>query len=329
MDAQLISQSEYEELLVKHSASTVFHRPTWLNLAASARGSEVFYLGLFDGELVAALPVFRQRVYGITIAGSPLPKHATHLAHPLLDDGVDPARVLEAVSRWRRTIRWPFFQLAWHADLPEVSDPPVVEERYWMEISLAEDLEQLWQRTTHGARSSVKKAVRSGIRLHWIRDADFCADYARLVDSTYRRQGIRPNNPLDIYDQVWRNREALGLRILAGTLGGKLIAAAWIFSDHHGCYYWDAASDQEHRKLSCSHLLQWTIVRWARRQGHPTYNLLGVGRAGARDGIGWFKRSLGGVPVTGQMLYWTSPWIRPLLGGYRQYLKFRDRPRQR
>ncbi len=94
MDAQLISQSEYEELLVKHSASTVFHRPAWLNLAASARGSEVFYLGLFDGELVAALPVFRQRVYGITIAGSPLQRATRQVSAPS-------SRNLCAVSRPR------------------------------------------------------------------------------------------------------------------------------------------------------------------------------------------------------------------------------------
>jgi len=82
------------------------------------------------------------------------------------------------------------------------------------------------------------------------------------------------------------------------------------FLQHERAWYFYGASDDEHRNLMPTYLLQWEAMRWAKAQGAKTYDLWGVPdveesvlekqftiRSDGLWGVYRFKRGFGGQVV--------------------------------
>lgn len=326
-----ISASDYSSFIQHCPDRTVFHKVAWLETVARVYGSTIQYLGLFDSdELIGVCPIFVQRKFIIRLYGCPLPGHATPRLLPLIPEHRQ-EEALAAFDVWIKKRRISHFQLCWKDIHVHLGKGVRAEFLKNLEIPLGLTLETTWKQIKPKARNEIRYAVhRHGIRIHWIRDEAFLAEYERLLVSTYtQRQGISPNFPLELYRELLKERESLNLRVVSATQRGKVVAAAWILFDNDRCYWWDGASDYEQRKLSANHLLQWEILRWCTKRGFKVYDLVGFGgRAksgpGARPGITQFKESLGACPVDYAVLYWQTWFSRFALIGYRQWRRLSD-----
>ncbi len=327
-----IGEAEYVGLLERHPEAGVFHRPGWLAAARAAYGCELSYVGFFSGDsLRGGFPLYARRALGIKLYGSPLPQLGTPICVPLLLPPGEEPQALDALSGWVREQRLPFFQ-ATCARAPERLPPGAqLEVRDNVEVDLSPALEDLWNNVRGKSRTSIRHAVRSALKVHWIRSAGALERYRELLDSTYARQGLRPNFPHRLYAALHHMQGEAGLRLLAATLQGRIVAMLWILHDARKAYFWDGASDQALRQLAANNLLNWEAIRWAKRRGLRTYDMVGraveSGRSGARPGIGRFKQSLGAKPVDYYILTWSQPWFRLLRASYRSVLRLRNRPR--
>jgi len=325
-----ISELQYSASAQEHPDCTVFHLPAWLENVADFYGTEVKYLGLFEGQsLEGVCPVFVSRRFTVPLYGCPLPQHATPRLLPLIPDGSH-NEALIAFDAWVKQERIVHFQLCWRDTNVSLPRGVRAEIRKNLEIKLGPTCESIWKQIKSKARNEIRYAVhRHGVKVHWINNEAFLATYDRLLDSTYRqRQGISPNYPLELYRHLFAQRKSINLRILAATHRGKVIAAAWILFDNRCCYFWDGASDHQERKRSANHLLHWEVLRWCRKNQFKVYDMIGFqGRAGAGQGIVQFKESLGACAVDYVVLYWQTTWARLAHGGYRLILRLKDRPK--
>jgi glycosyltransferase 2 family protein len=326
-----IPASDYSSFIQRHPSRTVFHRVAWLEAAARVYGSKIHYLGLFAGDaLQGVCPVFEQRRFAFRLYGCPLPGHATPRLQPLIpDDRREEALV--AFHRWVKENRISHFQLCWSDPRVRLPRGPRAEALKNLEIQLGSTVEATWKQIRPKARNEIRYAAhRHGVRIHWIRDNAFLAEYWRLLESTYtQRQGIAPNFPLKLYRELLKAREALNLRVVAATQRGKTVAAAWILFDNERCYWWDGASDYDQRKLSANHLLQWEMLRWCTKRGFKVYDMVGFGGrvksgSGARPGITRFKESLGARAADYAVLYWQTGFLRIALASYRRMRRISD-----
>jgi len=197
-----------------------------------------------------------------------------------------------------------------------------------LEIDLRQPLELLWKSISQ-QRTSVRKSVREGVRVCWRHEPALLETQELLLKDTYGRQGngMRPNFPPTLYRHALAARQSIGLRVLCASYRGKLIGAVWILADSEKCYYWDAATLHEARALNVNHLLVWVLIRWARRKGFKTLDLIGSssgGRGGSRPGIGSFKQSMGGRSADYELVYWYSPLMRRALLAYRLFNRLRE-----
>jgi CelD/BcsL family acetyltransferase involved in cellulose biosynthesis len=177
--------------------------------------------------------------------------------------------------------------------------------------------------------------VRQGVMVHWVHAASFLPTYARLLASTWQeRQGLKHTTPFAFYARLFKQRDSLKLRVMAATYRGRVIAAIWLLHCNGQCCYWDGASEQAHRSLSATHLLQWEAFRWCLKNKIHVYDM-GGGAITHREGLIRFKRSFGANPVKHSVLYWQTTSMRLALTGYRwvallRYrLKLRGLPAQR
>ncbi len=332
MQVREIGEADYARLLERHADAGAFHRPAWLHAVRRAYGFELRYLGFFSSEaLVGGLPLYGRRAMGIKLYGSPLPQVGTPICVPLLLPPGEEAPALAALGAWVRERRLPFFQVTCARPPEPLPAGAQMETRDNVEVDLSPPVEALWNGVRGKSRTSIRHAVRSSLKVHWTRSNEALERYRELLDSTYARQGLPPNFPFPLYAELHRVQGQAGLRLLAATLQGRIVAMLWILHDARKAYFWDGASDQALRQLAANNLLNWEAIRWAKRRGLRTYDMVGraveSGRSGARPGIGRFKQSLGAKPVDYYVLSWSQPWFRLLRSAYRTLLQLRNRPK--
>lgn len=329
MSAELreITSAEYAQFLAaaRHSA---FQRLAWLELVENQYRVKLVPLGCFvGGELQAVIPLLRRKLGPAVLMGAPLRRCPVPPATPFCAPPDKASLALEALQQWSRTRRAGYLQATFPTrDDPAPASGDQVELLDNLELKLPPSLEDLWNRLAKKTRYTVRRAIKDGVKLHWASSGRFLESQSTLLHDTYGRQGVRPNYPLDFYRALFEKRRETGLHVLYATHGGRVVAAAWVLTDAERCYYWDAATAEEGRRMSANHALVWTLIRWAHRRGFKTLDFVGTargGRGGSRPGIGHFKRAMGAEPVAYHIVYWYSPAYRLALAAYRAVSRLR------
>ena len=325
-----ISESEYSQSLENYDDKTPFHKINWLNTVKNIYSVSLLYLALYENSRqVALLPVFKRRLGITTIYGLPLSQIATPAIFPLVETGKE-AFFLRSLTEWIRENKITYFQLAWNNKIELKEKNMDIEIRDNLEVSLMPDIDGIIKNIKSEARTRIRKAVRSGVKVHWASEHKFLAAYNKLLQSTYARQNIKPNFPEKFYERLFHTSINEDLKVVYATYNNEIIAALWILFDKYKCYFWDGASNQEFRKLSANHLLHWEITRWAKNRNLKYYDMIGrskkSGRSGARPGIGRFKMSLGAKSIEYNMIYWKRFYFSLALKIYRKMLSFKNNP---
>lgn len=318
-----IPRAAYAEFLasVPHS---VFQRMQWLELVERLYPIHIVPLGCFvEDRLVAVIPLMRRRFGPATLCGAPLRRCPVPPATPFCAPSTAAAGVLGPLEAWARRSGIGYMQVTYPSQggaVPAGGDGVEVLDN--LELRISRPLEELWQLLAKKTRYTVRRAFKDGIKLHWASGAAFIEAQSRLLHDTYSRQGndVRPNYPLAFYRALLDKQHETGLRVMYATRSGQVVAAAWILADARRCYYWDAATATEGRRLNANQALVWCLIRWAHKHGFDTVDFVGTargGRGGSRPGIGHFKRSMGAEPVEYHIVYWYSPVYRLALAAYR------------
>ena len=249
-----ISESLYSEMVENDPQHTIFHTSLWLRGLGQAFGTRIKYLGLFEDEaLIGVCPLFIKRIYGVTIHGGWLPQHSTRPLYPLIPSGRD-TEIIHAFNSWVRQNGLSHFQLCWRGT--NMPLPPRVRAEIGeiFEVKLGSSRENFWKQIHPSQRKRIRFALRQGVRVHWVHEESlksFLSTYARLIASTWQeRQGLKPSTPFEFYTSLFKQREALNLRVMAATYQGQVIAAMWLLHRNGQCCAWDGALDQAHRRLS-------------------------------------------------------------------------------
>ena len=321
-----LPRKEYAAFLgtIPHSA---FHRLAWLDAVARVYALRIRLLGYVrDSQLCGVTPLMGRRMGPLILWGAPLRKCGTPSATPFCSPTEQAAALLPVFRQWARKQRFGYLQITIPAE-PELQTRKGerIEPLENLELDLDRPLESIWQALAQ-QKSAVRKAVRSGVRIHFRTTPNFLRIQDDLLAGTYERQKLHPNFPRSLYRSILETRKQNGLRLLSAVHQGKTIAAIWTFADDSRCYYWDAASLPEARDLNANHLLVWCLIRWAHKKGIRTLDFVGAGLgrvAGTRPGIGRFKRSMGAEPIPYIIFFWISPLAHVALSGYRLFHRLR------
>lgn len=316
-----ISREEYSQFLDKASHSA-FHRIAWLDAVSTVYALRIRLLGYSrDDALVAVTPLTGRRIGPFMIWGAPLRKCGTPPAVPFCSPDNEAINTLPALRGWAQREHLRFLQVTLpDSTVPSSSKGDICESLDNLEVDLQPSLHEIWKSLSELPKRCVRKAMRMDVHIHWCRGVDILEVQSTLIAATYVKQGIRPNIPGRLYEELLTNQAKTGVRVLCATHAGQVVASIWILNDSRKCYYWDAAALDVARNLNANHLLVWCLIRWAHRKGLKTLDFVGAGLgrdSGTRPGIGRFKRSMGAVPVSYRIIYWYSPSMHAALVCYR------------
>lgn len=165
-------------------------------------------------------------------------------------------------------------------------------------VDLRANKEVVWEHMEGRARTAIRKAEKTGVK---VRVADKPEDldlYYRLHCETYKRTGVPPH-PRSYFEAIWNGFQKVNLaRILFAELDGEVVAAESFGVYKKATVYWTGASSGKGLSVEANSLLQWTAMQWMIENGIEWYetgeafpNL----RGGKLKGLSDFKRSFGGV----------------------------------
>jgi lipid II:glycine glycyltransferase (peptidoglycan interpeptide bridge formation enzyme) len=143
-----------------------------------------------------------------------------------------------------------------------------------VELSLPEeDLLANMRRTT---RYNIRLAARKGVRI--VEDNSFEAreHFLHMVKITGERNGFAMRRPDDYFLALWRTlREAGSMYLFFAEHEGDRLAAMLLYASGRKYWPWNASTNEK-RNLKPTELLQWEVMRWAKRRGLTCCNMGGI-----------------------------------------------------
>ncbi len=176
-------------------------------------------------------------------------------------------------------------------------------------------------------RYLVRLAQKMGVKIEKTTDVKDLDKFIDLYNQTAQRQGFVKHT--GIYEEFRQFRKDNQIVLYKGFYQNKLLAAALVIFYNHQAIYHHSASIQQ--KIPVNYLLQWEVIKDAKKRGLNVYNFWGIAPEDRKNhpwqGLTLFKKGFGGrtveymhaldLPLS--YLYCTTyiiEWLRKISKGY-------------
>ncbi len=151
-------------------------------------------------------------------------------------------------------------------------------------------------------RYNVRLASRKGVRVVEDGSPEAFWRFWRMFEGTSERNGFAIRRPFGYQSAAWRAmRKAGRAHLFFAEHEGEPLAAMIVYVQGRKLWYMLGASSNERRNLMPTHLLQWEVMRWAKRRGVDLYDMVAVPPPDELDnedhplhGVYKFKAGFGG-----------------------------------
>lgn len=303
-----VDRKKWDAVINRAEEATIFHSLEWIELQHRVLGLEE-KLFVSDGCI---FPIFIKKKGPFTIYGSPVPETGAFYGGPVCTSKAGYARTLESVGQIG-----PLTSL--FIKTPNNFDTSIFGREYSVEpvgnfiLDLKKPEEELWMNLNKKTRNCVRKAEKSGVTIEFC-ESDKVDEYYQIVEEVSQRTSTVPL-PLEFTEGVLNS--GLGELVLA-FYQDRPVAGGIFLTFNDTVTYWDGASYFRYREYHPSNLLQWELIKWARkRYRHYDFGGAGIPR------ITKFKKGWGGEYVEYYRVYREGIAAKAARIGYQ---KLRTRP---
>ena len=145
-----------------------------------------------------------------------------------------------------------------------------------MQLDLGLPLDELMATFKEKWRYNIRLAERKGVTVNLDCTREDLPAFYTLLKETARRDGFLVRS-LKYFEDMWDLLVPAGyMRVALTYYEGKPVAGAvaYLFGDK--AMYTYGASSNEHRNVMPNHLMQWTLIKWAKESGCKWYDFRGV-----------------------------------------------------
>ncbi len=300
---EIYSESEWSDFVNNARAHTFLQSWEWGEFNR-AMGSSIWRLGVLEGGKLAGvalvLKVTARRGSFLFVPHGPLVdwnaeeclrKLLSHIRRIAKEEGVAFVRVApsqkkdEAGAAFLRNMGFRLSPIHTHAEL------------LWL-LDLSPSESELLKNMRKQTRYSVQKAGKDGVSVEVSLNPEDVEKFYAIYRATAVEQKFRPFSREYIEKEFAAFSKSDSARLFFAKYQGEPVSAALIVFSPHEAFYHQGASSKKFPQLTPSHLLQWEIIREAKRRGSRTYNFWGVSRQEEINhpwvGLSSFKRGFGG-----------------------------------
>jgi lipid II:glycine glycyltransferase (peptidoglycan interpeptide bridge formation enzyme) len=270
-------------------------------------GDKIFRLGFFQDEKLvgACLAIVKRAKRGphIIVAGGPLIDwDDSRLVQLFLEEIEKIARkervwfvrirpeLLDNESNRKRFAKMGFVSAPMHLH---------AENTWVLDIRASE--EKILAGMRKNTRYSVRKSLKSGLKLEISKDPKDAEILKKLQEETVKRHGFVGFSEKLFRAQIEKFGKDIQAKLFLCKKGDEVLVAAIIIFYGNCAYYHHSASSEVSRKIPASYFLQWKIICDAKENGMDYYNFWGIAPEGVKKhrfmGVTTFKTGFGGERV--------------------------------
>jgi len=299
-----LAMTDWEKVSSAFPDRIVYQSAPWLAFLAESQRSEPVLAALKEGnEVLGYFTGAIVRKFGLKILGSPFKGWTCPYMGFNLKSSVPRRLAVEAMPDLAfKQLGCVHFEVAdSFLTLPDIAGLGFSHEtRATFEIDLTQSEEALLASMTKSCRWTVRKAEKNGVAIEEARDMEFADEYAAQLKDVFAKQGTTPLFGVDLVRALLKQLLPSGMLLLlrARDPTGRCIATGIYPGTNETAYFWGGASWRDGQKLYPNELLQWHAMRFWKKRGVKTYNMVGTME---------FKQKFGGretaVPLINQSRY--------------------------
>lgn len=157
-------------------------------------------------------------------------------------------------------------------------------------LDLTKDLDVLTKELSQKTRYNIRLAEKKGVKIFQGSSKQF-PDFWRLMKITGERDKFGIHNEKHYQNLVERGGE--NIQLWFAQFEEKIIAAGLFCFSGEQAVYLHGASDNEYRNLMAPHLLQWEVIKEAKKRACLSYDFYGIDEK-KWPGVTRFKNGFGG-----------------------------------
>lgn len=298
-----VDPAQWDVLLQRFPARTVFHGMPWLRAISRRHGLEPVLFAVGEREAPTAIwPWLRRRVGPLIVAGSPLPGWGTAYMGPLLVAELAD-RPEAADGAIASILREPELRRASYLEARVLTRGQTVPmggagfERlrtfstYLLDLRPTED--ELWANLDRKCRNAVRRGERQGYRVAREEGRAWIEPFLGMAEQVFAAWGQAPPYDAALLEAIADELGSAGqLWVYSSWLEGdgapRRDATSLFFVDGRTVYYWAAASFDEAKKRAPNNVLVWEVIKAARAQGYETLDFISSSGTAGR-----FKKTFG------------------------------------
>lgn len=151
-----------------------------------------------------------------------------------------------------------------------------VQPRFVMQLDLSPSEEEILAGMKGKTRYNIRYAERKGVRIKEnCTRRDLAVFYQILLETAQRDNFTVRAYPY--FELLWDHLVHRGMgKLFMASYQGEYLAGAFLFRLGPIAWYVYGASSNRHRNLMPNYLIQWAMIKWAKRQGCRIYDFRGV-----------------------------------------------------
>ena len=212
------------------------------------------------------------------------------------------------------------------------SSAHVIQPRRTISLDISCDDEEILAQMKQKTRYNIRLAGKKGVEVTASSDVGM---FSQLMGVTGKRDEFGTHS-LAYYQRAYDLFHPVGAcELLIAFYEGEPLAGLMVFATGKRAWYFYGASNNLHRNLMPTYLLQWEAIRWAKEKGCAEYDLWGVPdedqevledkftqRSDGLWGVYRFKRGFGGE-INRSAGAWDKVYNPMLYAGYKMMVKLR------
>ena len=286
-------------------------------------------------ESDSVLVLFKQLPLGYSIAYLPKGSLGKHWEQCLSKIEAECKRRKAVFLQIEPDIDEPFDAMFLDEQFPGfIKDEETIQPRGTILIDINADEEAILAAMKQKTRYNIRLAERKGVKVELSDDLE---DFYTQMQVTSGRDGFAVH-AFSYYKKAFELFEPKGeCALLRASFEGQSLAYLMLFMYGERAWYFYGASNDEHRNLMPTYLLQWEAMRYAKSKGATLYDMWGIPDASEEEleaqftqrsdglwGVYRFKRGFGGevkrsapayVKVFKPLLYKAYLWLKKRRGG--------------
>ena len=295
---------KWDQFVMRHPFGSIFHTTSWMSVIRKTYGIEPHYVYLEKNRRMrACLPLFRIRSFITGDRVLCLPAAST--CEPLTD-GEALSKMMEFVQGRSDPEKWAPWEIRTSARFP-VEIPFLSRQDLQFVthlLNLEQPLKDIWASFHRGqVVRSIRKALRSGLKLEDCRDRREVSEFYRLYLKMRTHRGLLPQ-PLSFFQNLWDELSPQGrVQLSFARLGSRTVSAVFLLKYRDVVIYEYGATHPAALKARPSHLLLWRSIRMAHAEGYRWFDF---GRTGVDNpSLLAFKDRWGTTQVP--LVYYQAP----------------------